>query len=205
MSKLKIKKWLFLFFSTLLLGGATVILTVLVLGWGDITGAKDTFGEFFAAGMWLFVVGLTFSMISQMGFFAYLMVHRFGLGIFKSHKLWNRIQIILILFTFFDLFYLRLLAFSKPGETWIDYMILPTILLIIAIFVGYLKAKVTNHTAFVSAVFFIFVVTSVEIVPAITQNDPTWVILMLVPVLLCNIWQLLILQRLNSVGNDKSA
>jgi KinB signaling pathway activation protein len=204
-SKLKIKNWLFLFLSTSLLGGATVILTVLVLGWGDIAGVKDTFGEFFAAAIWLFVVGLMFSVISQMGFFAYLMVHRFGLGIFKSHRLWNRIQIVLILFTFFDLVYLRLLAFSEPGETWIDYMMLPTILLIIAIIVGYLKARVTNQTAFVPAIFFIFVVTSVEIVPALTQNDPTWVTLMLVPILVCNIWQLLILQRLTSVENQKSA
>lgn len=205
MSKLKIKKWLFLFLSTSLLGGATVILTVLVLGWGDIAGVKDTLGEFLAAAIWLFVVGLMFSIISQMGFFAYLMVHRFGLGIFKSHKLWNWIQIVLILFTFFDLVYLRLLAFSKPGETWIDYMMLPTLLLIIAIIVGYLKARVTNHTAFVPAIFFIFVVTSVEIVPALTQNDPTWVTLMLVPILVCNIWQILVLQRLTSVESDTSA
>lgn len=204
-SKLKIKNWLFLFLSTSLLGGATVILTVLVLGWGDIAGVKDTLGEFFAAAIWLFVVGLMFSVISQMGFFAYLMVHRFGLGIFKSHKLWNRIQIVLILFTFFDLVYLRLLAFSEPGETWIDYMMLPTILLIIAIIVGYMKARVTNQTALVPAIFFIFVVTSVEIVPALTQNDPTWVTLMLVPIMVCNIWQLLILQRLTSVENQQSA
>lgn len=202
---MKIKKWLFLFLSTLILGGVTVILSVLMLGWGDITGAKDTLGELLAAGMWLFVVGLMFSVISQMGFFAYLMVHRFGLGLFKTYKLWNLIQIALILFTYFDLVYLRFVAFGVSGETWIDYMILPTILLIIAIFVGYIKAKVTNKTARIPAIFFIFVVTSVEIVPAITQNDPTWVILMLVPVLLCNIWQLLILQRLTLAGNDKSA
>ena len=34
--------------------------------------------------LWLFGIGLIFSLVSQMGFFAYLTVHRFGLGIFKS-------------------------------------------------------------------------------------------------------------------------
>jgi KinB signaling pathway activation protein len=204
-STLKIKKWLFLFFTTLLIGGISIILTSAVMGWDEIAGGKDTSQELFAAGIWLFIVGLLFSVISQMGFFAYLMVHRFGLGIFKSHKLWNRVQIVLILFTFFDLIYLRYVAFGAANETWLNYLMLPILLLIIALVAAYLKAKMTNGVAFYPALFFVFVVTTVEVVPAFTQNDQNWVILMLVPMVACNVWQLLVLHHLTSPSNEKSA
>lgn len=175
------------------------------MGWQEISGGKDTSQELFAAGIWLFIVGLMFSVISQMGFFAYLMVHRFGLGIFKTHKLWNRVQMVLILFTFFDLIYLRYIAFGEANETWSNYLMLPVVLLVIALIAAYLKANMTNGGAFYPALFFVFVVTTVEIVPALTQNDPNWVILMLVPILACNVWQLLILHRLTSPDSEKSA
>jgi KinB signaling pathway activation protein len=204
-STLKIKKWLFLFLTTLLIGGISILLTSTAMGWEEIAGGKDTSKELFAAGIWLFIVGLMFSVISQMGFFAYLMVHRFGLGIFKSHKLWNRVQIVLILFTFFDLIYLRYVAFGAVNETWITYLMLPILLLVIALITAYMKAKMTNGAAFYPALFFVFVVTTVEVVPALTQNDPNWVILMLVPMLACNVWQLLVLHRLTSPSTEKGA
>jgi KinB signaling pathway activation protein len=204
-STLNIKKWLFLFLTTLLIGGISILLTSIAMGWEEIAGGKDTSQELFAAGIWLFIVGLMFSVISQMGFFAYLMVHRFGLGIFKTHKLWNRVQIVLILFTLFDLIYLRYFAFGEANETWSNYLMLPVVLLIVALVAAYLKAKMTHWGAFYPALFFVFVVTTVEVVPALTQNDPNWVILMLVPTLMCNVWQLLVLHRLTSPSNEKSA
>jgi KinB signaling pathway activation protein len=202
---LKIKKWLFLFITTLLIGGVSILLTATVMGWEGIAGGKDTAKEIFAAGIWLFIVGLMFSVISQMGFFAYLMLHRFGLGIFKTHRLWNRIQIVLILFAFFDLVYLRYIAFGITGQTWSDYLVLPVVLFIISLVAAYLKAKMTNARAFYPALFFVYVVTIIEVVPALTQNDPNWIILMLIPIVVCNIWQVLVLHRLTATGDEKSA
>ena len=63
-------------------------------------------------------MGFLFSVISQMGFFAYLTVHRFGLGIFKSVSLWNAVQVVLILFVLFDFVYLRYENFAEPGESF---------------------------------------------------------------------------------------
>ena len=68
-----------------------------------------------------------------MGFFAYLTVHRFGLGIFKSVSLWNAVQVVLILFVLFDLVYLRYDNFAKQGESSFPYIGLAALLLIISL------------------------------------------------------------------------
>lgn len=198
-SKLNFRKWLFLFFTTSILGGISILPAYMLLGWEEVPGGNLP-GDMFSMPVIIFIMGLgvLFSIISQMGFFAYLTVHRFGLGLFKSHQLWNKVQMLLILFTFFDLIYFRYVSFKIEGETWLDYVLLPAILLLIALIVAFMKAKQTKGFVFVPAVFFIFVVTTLEIVPTLTINDTNWLILMLVPVLICNIWQLLILHRLNT-------
>lgn len=202
---MKFKNWLFLFISTLLLGAITIILTGLLLGWEGITRIERSSSELAAAGTWLFFVGMTFSAVSQMGFFSYLLLHRLGLGLFKSYSLWNKVQIVLILFTYFDLIYFRYIAFRQEGETLLDYVWLPTIFLALAILVAYYKAKKTNQTAFIPAILFMYVVTTIETIPAITSNDPDWLILMLVTIFVCNLWQLLILHRLINTNKERSA
>src|SRR5690606_13133964 len=100
-----------------------------------------------------------FSLISQAGFFAYLTIHRFGLGLFKSASLWNKVQLVIIAVILFDLFYLRYIYFKEPNESIIGYILIPLFLLIVGLIVGYIKAKETNKGAFIPAVFFIIVGT----------------------------------------------
>ncbi|TMW70193.1 KinB activator protein [Alteribacter natronophilus] len=144
---------------------------------------------FTGAGIW--------TIIAQMGFFAYLTIHRFGLGIFKSLKLWNRVQVVLILFALFDLMFFRYLAFGTADETMFDYAAMPFFLLVYGVIVAYLKAKDTNFTAFIPALFFMVVVTTIEWIPALRENDMTFLITAIVPLLVANTWQLLVLHRLH--------
>ena len=143
--------------------------------------------------IWLFGIGLIFSLVSQMGFFAYLTIHRFGLGIFKSASLWNGVQIVLILFTLFDFVYFRYKAFGQEEEGVLLYIAPAIPILLIGILVASFKARQTNQGAFIPAIFFMTVLTIIEWVPALRINDPNWVYLMLVPLLICNSYQLLIL------------
>ncbi|WP_205417263.1 KinB-signaling pathway activation protein, partial [Klebsiella pneumoniae] len=69
-------------------------------------------------------VGMIFSVISQMGFVVFLTVHRFALEIFRSHSLWNTIQLFLVIFVLFDLAYLRFLFFGE-NESFLPYLWLP--------------------------------------------------------------------------------
>jgi KinB signaling pathway activation protein len=188
-----------LFFSTLLLGGTATGILGFFVRWDEFKPYFLNFQviDIIMALFWLFGVGLIFSVLSQMGFAAYLTVHRFGLGIFKSLKLWNSVQVIVILFVVFDLVYLRYTAFAKTGDSIVPYIALAIFVLASGLVVAYLKAKQTNKEAFIPAVFFMVVVTTLEWVPVLRVNEEGWVYLMLISLLICNAYQLLILHKLN--------
>lgn len=191
------RNWVRLFLSTLLVGGVTTGIIGFLLKWAEY---KDLFLEFdiieiLSVLFWLFGVGLIFSVISQMGFFAYLTVHRFGLGIFKSVSLWNFAQIILILFVIFDLAYFRFQLFANEGETYTSYILLALYVLIVGLIVAFFKRKDTNKGAFIPALFFMIVVTVIEWFPALRVNQEDWLLLMLIPLQVCNAYQLIMLPR----------
>ncbi|AND37798.1 MULTISPECIES: KinB-signaling pathway activation protein [Cytobacillus] len=191
------RNWVKLFISTLLVGGLTTGVVGFIVRWDEFAPIFTDFDflEILSVFFWLIGVGLIFSIISQMGFFAYLTVHRFGLGIFKG--LWNPIQIVLILFALFDLVYFRYKAFAGGGDSMLPYIGVAAFLLIVALVVAAIKAKQTNQHAFIPAVFFMVVVTAIEWVPVLRVNEESWLYLMLFPLLVCNTYQLLILHKLN--------
>ncbi|MGA5692475.1 KinB-signaling pathway activation protein [Cytobacillus pseudoceanisediminis] len=191
------RNWVKLFISTLLVGGLTTGVVGFIVRWDEFAPIFTDFDflEILSVFFWLIGVGLIFSIISQMGFFAYLTVHRFGLGIFKG--LWNPIQIVLILFALFDLVYFRYKAFAGGGDSMLPYIGVAAFLLMVALVVAAIKAKQTNQHAFIPAVFFMVVVTAIEWVPVLRVNEESWLYLMLFPLLVCNTYQLLILHKLN--------
>ena len=186
-----------LFFATLFLGGGTAGIVGFIIRWNQyeplfISGA---FGELFMTFVWLVGVGFIFSVISQMGFFAYLTIHRFGLGIFKN--LWNAVQIVLILFVLFDLVYLRYVAYGEGGSI-VPYVIVSAFLFIVALIIAFVKKRQTNKQAFIPALFFMTVVTTIEWVPVLVRGeDDSWLFFMLIPLLVCNAYQLLSLHKMN--------
>ncbi|MGP4082538.1 KinB-signaling pathway activation protein [Pseudalkalibacillus sp. R45] len=189
---MNIRKWVYLFITTLLIGGVSAVAVGLLLRWEDI----ESMASFFVMIAWLLGFGFIFSIISQMGYFAYLTIHRFGLGVFKSVQLWSWVQVLILAFVVFDLFYLRYIAFKDTGLTLFNFIIVPVALLLYGLIVAYIKMKETNKAAFVPALFFIVVVTTLEWIPVLKQGDILWLWLSIVPLLACNTWQILILHRL---------
>lgn len=191
------RNWVHLFLTTLVVGAVTTAVVGFIVRWNEFQQLLSDFNilEFLSILVWLMGVGLIFSILSQMGFFAYLTVHRFGLGIFKS--LWNAVQILLIAFVLFDLVYLRYNAFAESGESLMSYIGLAVIVLVTGLIVSFLKVKQTNKEAFIPALFFMIVVTVIEWVPVLRVNEHSWLYLMLFPLLACNAYQLLVLQKLN--------
>ncbi|MGN8647765.1 KinB-signaling pathway activation protein [Gracilibacillus sp. HCP3S3_G5_1] len=183
-----------LFFSTLLLGGFSTLIVSFFVKAGVYAENLNPFDWFEILGLLIFFIGMgfVFSLISQMGFFAYLTVNQFALGVFRGY--WPTVQVVIIAFALFDLVYFRYRSVE-------DGTITPFLLTAIALFVyswiiAGIKAKETNRKAFIPALFFMVVITSIEWVPGLrTQNgDYAW--LMIVPLILCNTYQLLILHRL---------
>lgn len=189
-----------LFMTTLGVGGLTTAVVGFIVRWNELQHylVELQYVDIITAIVWFIVMGFLFSVISQMGFFAYLTIHRFGLGIFKSVSLWNAVQVVLILFALFDLVYLRYDNFAKSGESIFPYLIPALILMAVSLAVAWFKMKQTNKQAFIPALFFMVVVTIVEWVPVLRENSSNWFYLMLSALLACNAYQLLILHKLNT-------
>ncbi|MGG0125189.1 KinB signaling pathway activation protein KbaA [Bacillus paranthracis] len=192
------RKWVRLFFTTLFLGGVSTVIIGFVLEWDKYSKFFQNFDvkEILAVSFWLMGVGFIFSVISQMGFFAYLTIHRFGLGMFRSPSLWNIVQLFFIAFVLFDFVYLRSVLIANGEISLGNNILVAGVLFMFGAIVAYIKSKETNKKAFVPALFFMVVVTILEWVPALRINDTDWLYLMVIPLLLCNAYQLLILHRL---------
>lgn len=193
------RNWVKLFLTTLIVGAVTTGVLGFIVRWDEFQQLLSDFSviEFLSILLWLMGVGLIFSILSQMGFFAYLTIHRFGLGIFKSAKLWNAVQVILIAFVLFDLVYLRYNVFAGKGDSVLPYLGLALIVLAAGLVTAMIKVKQTNKEAFIPALFFMVVVTVIEWVPVLRVNEHSWLYLMLFPLLACNAYQLLVLHKLN--------
>jgi len=203
--KVTSRSWVYLFISTLLLGGISTIFVGFAVEWGRYSTLFLEFDviEIISVAFWFLGVGFIFSLISQAGYFAYLTVHRFGLGIFKS--LWGSVQILLNIFVLFDFVYLRYQAFAKPGDPLLPYVVPALLILLYGLVVAYFKVKQTNQAAFIPALFFMVAVSIIEWVPALRANEQNWLLLMIFPLLICNTWQLFILYKLNQASKRGSA
>lgn len=162
------------------MGGMTGIFSGFAARWTDFAWmfSPINFTEILWSSIWLFGIGLIYSVISQMGFFSYLTIHRFGLGIFKSIRLWNTVQIILIAVVIFDLIYF-------------DFWIVAVILFVYGLVIAFLKAKQTDKDTFISALFFIIAATTIELIAVLRVGDESWIYFMMISLLVCNTYQLL--------------
>ncbi|SFG12033.1 KinB signaling pathway activation protein [Halobacillus alkaliphilus] len=190
------RKWVRLFLTTLLLGGVLTLVTSFIFKQDSYVEVLQPFQLFELVGLILFFSGLgfIFSVISQMGFFAYLTVNQFGKGLFRSF--WPALQLFLIAFTLFDLVYFRYQA-AEEGSIGV-YLLTALGILAISLVVAFIKAKETKSYAFIPALFFMVVVTTVEWVPALRAQGSDYIWMMIIPLLACNAYQLLVLHRLTN-------
>ncbi|EEM07283.1 KinB-signaling pathway activation protein [Bacillus pseudomycoides] len=137
------RKWVRLFLTTLLLGGISTILIGFILGWDKYAKFFQNFDgkEILMISFWLLGVGFIFSVISQMGFFAYLTVHRFGLGMFRSSTLWNAVQLFFIAFVLFDFVYLRSVLVANGDVSFGNNILVAGMLFLFGALVAYIKSK----------------------------------------------------------------
>jgi KinB signaling pathway activation protein len=202
-----IRNWLRFFFTTLLLGGIITGILGFVIRWSEFQPyfADFQIGAILSTFIWLVGVGFIFSVVSQVGFFAYLFIHQFGLGIFRSLSLWNAVQIFLIIVVLFDHVYLRFQSFAQEGESLLPYIGLALFILAAGLATAYFKAKTTARTTFVSALFFMVVVTILEWLPVLQVNEENWLYLMIFPLIACNAYQLLVLPKYNRLSEEEIA
>jgi len=161
----------------------------------SLVGGKEL--SFSAATMLL--GGATISVLSQMGFFAYLIIRFIAMGMIRSKWVWDTLQIIAVLITMFDLIYLRR---TGTEDSWLSYMILPLVMLVVAVGTALWKVKLTNRSGFIPTLFFMTAVTAIEAVPALRINSAASTMFMMVPLLASNAWQILILSKVLKTNKE---
>lgn len=205
-----IRNWIKFFFNALFIGGAITAIVGLIVRWEFFSTylISGEIWQFVGAFLWMIFLGFTMSVVAQMGFFAYLTVHQFGVNIFKTLTLWNWVQLLLITIVLFDLIFFRFhLTSGEPGRTML-YLGLLVALIGTAVVTAYFKAKWTKKHTLISALFFMIVITTLEWLPALmvrSGNIDTWVTILLFPLLAVNAYQILMLPKYNKQSDeDKS-
>lgn len=199
-----IRNWVIFFFKGLLIGGAVTGVLSLFIRWEDAFApyvASGEYLEFTASFLWFVFLGMTMSVLSQMGFFAYLTVHQFGVNIFRTLTLWNWVQLLIIALVIFDLIKFRFMPLAETQSQLLLYLGLLTVLLVTGLVVAYFKAKWTKKHAFISALFFMIVITTLEWLPVLMVDEKDvdrYVTLLLFPLLAVNAYQLLKLPKYNA-------
>lgn len=149
----------------------------------------------------LFGSGVMISVYSQMGFFAYLILNYMGKGVFPKRG-WQIVQIVLTVLALLDVMFLRL--FVGGDRERISDIVLGIIILAAAIVTAYVKVKLTHISALVPTLFFMIAVTIVETIGVLRIDVNAATIFIVVPLLLCNAYQMLILHRLVDVSTNGS-
>ncbi|WP_249872600.1 KinB-signaling pathway activation protein [Oceanobacillus saliphilus] len=191
-------------FKTFIIGGVAGLLISFFVKYEDYATYLNPFDFMEVVGLVLFFIGLglTFSVVSMTGFFAYLFIHRMGLNLFKSF--WPTVQVLLIAFVIFDLIYFPYQA--TAGEVSVFwYILMAAALLGFGWIVAKRKAKETNKHAFIPALFFMVVITTVEWVPGLQVEGTDYAWLMIAPLLACNTYQLLTLHRITKTDEKKQS
>lgn len=195
-----IRKWFYLFWTTLVVGVVVGTLTGLTMQLTDqeaVLSGKSISHTLIVS----LLVSATFSVLSQMGFFAYLIVRYIFMGMMPKKWIWDYLQIILIVIVLIDLVYLRYT--SAEGEvSFVPYLWLPLFITVVSFVVAWFKVRWTNPSAWIPTLFFMIVVTALEALPAIREDDAASIIFMIIPLLACNAWQILILQKVLQTSKE---
>jgi len=183
-----------MFGKTILLGGTVGFIMSFFVNWSDYAAVLSPFDGMELIGLLLFFIGLAlvFTVISQTGFFAYLFIHRFGQGFFKSF--WPTVQVLVILFAIFDLIYFSYRA-GKGEVSLLFYIVMTAIIVLAALLVARIKVQQTNRSSFIPAVFFMVVITALELSLVLRTSDVAYISLMVAPVLVANGYQLVALHE----------
>lgn len=201
-----IRNWVKFFLNALLIGGAITAIVGLIVRWEFFSGYLQSgeIWQFIGALLWMIFLGFTMSVVAQMGFFAYLTVHQFGVNMFKTLTLWNWVQLLIIVVVLFDLIFFRFRLTSEDTSRSLLYLMLLGTLIVVASITAYLKAKWTKKHTLISAFFFMIVITTLEWLPALmvrSGNIDTWVTILLFPLLAVNAYQILALPKYNAMSD----
>lgn len=200
-SYLNLRKWMRLFGLTILLGGAVSLAS------GLLMASLDPGFEIAKPGDWLynattmFLSGLTLGAFAHMGFFAYLTLNYIARSIFKRPYLWVTFQ------GFVTAFVLLEVGLNMYDTNFPDYAFwaVPVVLMALSTVVAWRKVRETSSGAWVPSLFFMIAITVLEGNPGFRSGQLSSLVYMMLPLFICNTYQLLQLHRLLRVSEGGKA
>lgn len=180
-----LRNWFRLFWSTLLIGAAVALVTGLLLALGDAEFRSYNAMEIGYNMLMMAMAGMMFSILSQMGFFAYLMLNYIARDMFRKPTTWKMVQLFFILTVPFEIW-----LFLWKDSLYI-FIAMTAGILAASMLTAYRKVKLTNKSAWLPTIFFMFVGTLLEVAIAIQVEIAGAILFMAVPLLACNAWQIL--------------
>ncbi|WP_323703962.1 KinB-signaling pathway activation protein [Mammaliicoccus sp. Dog046] len=196
-------KYLIQFYrNTLLIGVVVTYVASLIFAYDKVTKylLDGDIGNFLAASVWFMVVGLLVATISQLAYFIYLFINQLGIGIFG--KIWPHVQIVITIFAIFDLVYFRFLRFGNANQI-LTFIWLPILVIIFALIISNIKNKQSDKNLWIPSMFFMIVMTTVELIPFLRVEDTSWIYLTIFGLLLCNAYQLITLPKFNALSLEE--
>lgn len=193
MNWLSIKKWFYLFWTTLLIGAGGAVIAGLALQFVNGRIEFKSVADFFLYPLILFGSGMLVSVYAQLGFFAYLILNYMGGSVF-SPKVWKYIQLVLSVLAWLELIFLRTVVGGERSV--MSDLILGIFILLVAIIVSYFKVKSTNASAWIPSLFFMTAISIVEIIGVLGIGVDSATVFIVVPLVACNAFQILMLHRI---------
>jgi KinB signaling pathway activation protein len=189
---LNLRKWMKLFGITILIGAV-----VTVVGSVCIQLFNPDFRNVEASGWLSYVlmmalIGMTFGAFAHMGFFAYMMLNYIARSIFKRPYYWVAIQGFIALFVLVEIAYWTYDT-NFPSLT---YLLLPLALIAGSVLVAWMKVSQTSTGAWIPTIFFLVAITAMESVPVFKTGDISSLLYQMVPLFICNAYQIMQLHRI---------
>ncbi|WP_342440471.1 KinB-signaling pathway activation protein [Paenibacillus sp. FSL L8-0436] len=190
---MSIKKWFYLFWTTLLIGAGGAVVAGLALQAVNGRIEFKSTADLFIYPLILFGYGMLVSVYSQLGFFAYLILNYMGTGVFRW-KVWQYIQLVLAVLALLELIFLR--TFVGGERNVVSDLILGIVILLTAIIVSYFKVRSTNSSAWIPTFFFMTAITIVETIGVLRIGVDSATVFIVIPLIASNAFQILMLHRI---------
>src|SRR5690625_3101336 len=172
--------------KTVVIGGLVWLFTSFIVAHEIFSNVLNPFQGMEILGVFLYYLGfaLVFTVVSLAGFLAYLFIHRFGVSIFRSF--WPVVQILLAGLALFDIVY-----FSNKDILLVYRIIIMLVVLGAALLVGWLKVRQTNINGLIPTLFFMIVVTALELTLGLRTSGMEYIIIILVTLIVANAYQIM--------------
>ncbi|PTQ56955.1 MAG: KinB signaling pathway activation protein [Candidatus Carbobacillus altaicus] len=190
------RRLVFLLWSTLAVGGVGGIISASILMMVEGGPIKSVLDALIGVVSW-FGSGMVYAALSLLGYFVFNMLQTLGLSLFpKPYRgLWSTLLLAISFIVLVDLlFYPVLLGQGYAFKVLTPLTVLA--LLSFALIITYLKVKQTGRSALAPTLFFMFVFTLLELIPALRLENMRAFFDMALPLSLANAYQVLIAGRI---------